>query len=753
MRGARLTGVDEALAVGGEGVVDLLAAGEDVAEEALVLAVAPLELLELDEEARGLLVAVLGRVREPERVGHALREELHLGGELTGRLERPHALAVPAGDGAHAVELGVDVRHLLDDPRLHVGIGDRERRDELGQEIEPVGDAVEGGEVRGELAGALVRVEPRLDLVHRASVGGERVVAREEIGGALPDRLVQADELLVHAPERVGVDVAVLADRRDVTALAADAGQEIDEGVDAVRRAGLGVGADVLLRLLGPAHRLGRVPADALDLLELVDDQVGGGGDVRERLADAAGLGVGEPVVLVGQARRLAVQTLVVRGRHRVVAHEPGDVEEVRHAAHEIAVADAREKALAGGGGRGVLVARVRGRPDLHRVHARRLVVGREHDDRAVVGERPAVRQDRVLQRAGDQVVGEQREQAAIGLVEDVQHVLAVRRADTALEAEPVDAGPERLPLAGDEVDAVGEDDAVILGQALAGVADRVDAGDRLVARVEHEVAVHALAVGEHAEEEELAHLGPGERGVAERLRRLVDGFRPDGAPALGVVLDPDRQRAARRLDEQAIADVHVRVAPVDDVVAPGLGPLEVVRGRAGEVTLAAVVDVVGRATSCGNAPAEHAQVVEALADAERDEQLAVPLHQLHEAGVAVVAVKLVEVGAEARVVEEASDHRHALDVALGTLPDEAVQRQDVLDAGLGLQADEHVVPEQQELPDLHDVATDAVVLGAHASAGEDSHVARAELARARLVQRPRPRLERPRRRRPADGG
>src|SRR2546427_7648619 len=71
--------------------------------------------------------------------------------------------------------------------------------------------------------------------------------------------------------------------------------------------------------------------------------------------------------------------------------------------------------------------------PDLHGVHARGLVaLGREDDDAPVVHARIAVADDGRLQGALDQVVLEQRHAPALGLVEHVEHILAVGRADAA---------------------------------------------------------------------------------------------------------------------------------------------------------------------------------------------------------------------------------------------------------------------------------------------------------------------------------
>src|SRR5690606_28501563 len=135
---------------------------------------------------------------------------------------------------------------------------------------------------------------------------------------------------------------------------------------------------------------------------------------------------------------------------------------------------------------------------------------------RAVLEERVAVARDRVRELLADQVVGQELVEAVRLAVEDVEHVLAVRALDSALELEALVVAIEALRLAALEVVAAGEDDAVVLGEPQARLADGVDARHAVRPRVEDEVAVRLLAVGEDLEEVEAADLRPRDGRVVE---------------------------------------------------------------------------------------------------------------------------------------------------------------------------------------------------------------------------------------------
>ena len=253
------------------------------------------------------------------------------------------------------------------------------------------------------------------------------------------------------------------------------------------------------------------------------------------------------------------------------------EAERVGDPAHEIGVADLAEVARVARRRRGVLDGAERRAPDLERVDARRLGDGAEDRHRPVGEQAVAVAAERARDLLADQVVREEQVLALVAPVVDVEHVFAVRRLELALELEVLVGSLEELVVAALQVVAAGEDDAVVLGELVAGQADGVDADDALRARVEHEVAVLLLAERLHAQEDERADLRPRDVGVVERLVRVVDRLAVDAAAVLGVVLDLDREVAADRLDEDGVEDVDVRVRARDLVFAARGRPLEVV--------------------------------------------------------------------------------------------------------------------------------------------------------------------------------
>ena len=93
------------------------------------------------------------------------------------------------------------------------------------------------------------------------------------------------------------------------------------------------------------------------------------------------------------------------------------------------------------------------------------------------------------------------------------------------------------------------------------------------------------------------------------------------------------------------------------------------------------------------------------------------------------VSVRLV--AENGRQVRADPVQRHRLGLVAFGLLDQAVEGEHVLDASLLLQAEEHVVAEQQALADLDDIAGDAVVLGADAYPPDHFHLAAAELLQA----------------------
>ncbi len=484
-------------------------------------------------------------------------------------------------------------------------------------------------------------------------------------------------------------------------------------------------------------HRLRRLLTDRLHLLVLVQHRFAGGADLpQQRLGAIAGR-VTQPVVGIEQAPGVGHQALVALHRHVLTIDLARQVEQVGDAPHQFGVADASHEGVAGWPACSKLVTAERGLPDLHRMDAGRFAAfGMEQHHAPVLHQGVAMAEHRVLQHALDGVVDEQRRAPAFALVEDVQHVLAVGRTDAALELHAGHRGVERLVLAALQVIATREDHAVVFGQLHAGLHDRIVAHDAAGQRVVDQPAPLRLAVRQHLQQHQRADPGKFELGVVQRLRAVLHRFAVDALPGLGVVLDLDREVAAGGLHEQGIEDVQVRMAAIDRQVAGRPGPFEVERRRQCDIALTARIQI-GQFAIARQRPAEHAHVAAALTDLERRQQL-VPHHdQLQQARVLVVGVQFVEVVHEAGLVEEAAlqlQRRHVVAVAALHQP---VQAEHVLDAGLGLQPDEHVVAEQQAVrPDLHDVTADAVVFAADAEAPDYLQAAVAELGQALAVER-----------------
>jgi len=118
-----------------------------------------------------------------------------------------------------------------------------------------------------------------------------------------------------------------------------------------------------------------------------------------------------------------------------------------------------------------------------------------------IVQEGIAVAEHRRLQHALDGVVHEQRRAPAFALVEDVQHIFAVRRTDGTLELHALHGRVERLVLAALQVVTTGEDDAVVFGQLHAGLHDRIVAGDGAGERVVDQPTPGGFAVRQYLQQ------------------------------------------------------------------------------------------------------------------------------------------------------------------------------------------------------------------------------------------------------------
>ena len=157
------------------------------------------------------------------------------------------------------------------------------------------------------------------------------------------------------------------------------------------------------------------------------------------------------------------------------------DAETIGDAANELGVTDFLEKRSRGRERLYVLVAHERRAPQLHVVHPFRLVgVGTEDDDGAVREETEPVTGEGIVHFLPDHVVREQNRAPGLALVERVQHILAVGRADAAQKLHPLDLAFKRFGVSALQIVAARENDAVVFGKLDTGLTDRIDAIDLL---------------------------------------------------------------------------------------------------------------------------------------------------------------------------------------------------------------------------------------------------------------------------------
>ena len=352
---------------------------------------------------------------------------------------------------------------------------------------------------------------------------------------------------------------------------------------------------------------------------------------------------------------------------------------------------------------------------------------------------------DRVGDLLADGVVRQQQAAAVRPGVEDVQDVLTVGRAHHPLELEVGDVGVEGPRHPGGQVVAAGEDEPLVVGQALAGLADAVEALDPLGARVEDQVAPRGLVVRQDAQQDQRAHAGVEHRRVGQALQRLVDGLAVDALADFGVVLDLEGQVAADRLHEQLVADGDVRVPTLHVALAGGLHPLEAVCGGEHVVAFPSVVEVGDLA--CGrDRPPQDPHVLGTGPGLEHGQQPLLDLAQLEQARVPVVAVELREALLEVLVGEQPGDgvlgRVGELEGVTAVLV--PVQGEHVGHVRLALHADVDVVAEQDHVPvgvvpdgasDAHDVPGQAVVFGADAFGAEQGELGAAEHLESAVVE------------------
>lgn len=641
-----------------ERLVHLGAALGQLGEEVVELREPRLQVLQLEQQSGQLIVARLRGVGGGQRARDGLPEQRELGGELGPPLLRQQLPAARVERGAGAVRPAQHLGDPLQDRGAHGGVTDLQTGDHVrdgGQPLRHRGQPVgHGGGVPDGLQRPGVRDEPRDVLV----VAVEGVVTGEERHGPLSGGrdVVLGPGGQLRDPLHVGVPH--LADRRQVAVCPAEFGQPLDPGG---RRPGC--------LAAHPAHQRGDAgggllqgfggpPGQLLYGGELGQHLLRGGPQLPQRLVQRPQFGIGKPVVPVLGAGAVGGELPVHGGRRRHVPYPVGEGETVGDSAHQVGVAGPGERAGPGGAGGGVGVGDVRGLPALQRVHTRGPVrVVPEEDERSVVQQRVPAPGERGGDLLADQVVGEEQAPQAVAGAEDVEHVLAVGRADRAFEDRlgQLLGGVEGLRGAGGEVVAAGEDDPLVLRQPVARGPDAVEPPDGREQRVEDQVPPGVLLVRAHAQQHQRPDLRVRDVGVGQRLQRLVDGLLVDPVRGLGVVGDLDGEGAAECVDEEpaALADGDVRVPPGNVGVPPGDRPVEVVGGREDMVALALRVEERPRRPVRPQRPAQHPDVLGVLPGPEDGEEPAVDAAQPQQAGVAEVAVKGGELTPEVLTAEE----------------------------------------------------------------------------------------------------
>lgn len=336
--------------------------------------------------------------------------------------------------------------------------------------------------------------------------------------------------------------------------------------------------------------------------------------------------------------------------------------------------------------------------------------------------------------RSGDllayQVVGQQDATPLGPGVEDVQHVLAVGRTYRPLVLQVSGVRFEGLHGARGEAVAAGEDDALVLGQPPAGLADSVEADHGVRDGVEDQVAPGLLLVRADTQQDQRAHGRIRDVGVGERLERLVDRLAVDALVGIGVVLRLDGECPADRGNEEPAAEGDVRVPAQDVVLARRLRPLDVVRTGEHVVALAPGVQEA-RLAGRGEGPAQDADVLGLLTGLEDGQQLAVHTAQLQEPRALEVAVESAEFPYEARIVEQTGRRVLGKRVQVAV-----VQGEDLGHGPLRTRGRGSAVAEEQHVPDGDDIAGHhRHALGAQALGSREGELRRPELGDPRCVQ------------------
>ena len=416
-------------------LVNLLALAGEFLDVVVELGETAFEFLDLHHGFGEKFPAFFRGVAEIEIIDHRLREQFHLRAELRRAFALREFAAFRAKLRAHTVERGIEAGYAFDDRRGARGILDAEVSHHIDEHLQFGGGGIEifGNRVGFRRFHQLLESIPAIN--NRRLVGRERVVREKEIDRLFGDGIGGRGDAGVELLDQFRVVVAEIAQADHLAAPLAEFRQVLDEAADIIRRSGADADEKSFDGLANLGGAVGGGLAEADYLIELLDGRVGCLMDVFQRFSQRFRLVVGEPEIPVKQAARAPDEVDVEIAVGVVFPEQGEDFPALRHAAHEVGVADLEEEGIAFDGGyRRTFVGGERRLPDLERVVFEGFVLGlKKHHPPAAV-DREAVADERRADGLRDEVVGKKHVVPGAALIENIKRVLAVLRAGAALK-------------------------------------------------------------------------------------------------------------------------------------------------------------------------------------------------------------------------------------------------------------------------------------------------------------------------------
>ncbi len=178
-----------------------------------------------------------------------------------------------------------------------------------------------------------------------------------------------------------------------------------------------------------------------------------------------------------------------------------------------------------------------------------------------------------------------------------------------------------------------------------------------------------------------------------------------DALADIRVVLDLDVEITADRLHEHAILDGDMRVDAFAMLLAAGAFPLEFMLRRELHLMVGAVAGIAQHPVL--HHPLERLEIIHPRADPELHVEVRTDGHELREDRVLVILVERFEIRLELLIPDQLQGHWHERAVLL-----ELIDAEDIRDLHLRLEAEDHIVTEQETvLAQANKIARDTVVL------------------------------------------